>query len=48
MEGGMVLRVAAEEWVPHIAVVDLGGGNFNIRGPMANLLDALATALNFR
>ncbi|XP_063840377.1 glutamate receptor ionotropic, kainate glr-3-like [Scylla paramamosain] len=44
---GAVLRVAAEEWVPHIAVVDLGGGNFTIRGPMANLLHALAQALNF-
>lgn len=43
-----MLRVAAEEWVPHIAVVDLGDGNFNIRGPMANLLHALAAALNFR
>ncbi|XP_045118675.1 probable glutamate receptor isoform X2 [Portunus trituberculatus] len=47
LAGGAVLRVAAEEWVPHIAIVDLGGGNFTIRGPMANLLHALAQALNF-
>lgn len=46
--GGSVLRVAAEEWVPHIAIVDLGDGKFTIRGPMANLLRALAHALNFR
>ena len=48
LTGGSVLRVAAEEWVPHIAVMDLGDGNFTIRGPMAKLLDALAHALNFR
>ncbi|XP_071530496.1 probable glutamate receptor [Panulirus ornatus] len=42
------VRVAAEEWVPHIAVSQDASGNITIRGPMANLLQALAKALNFR
>ncbi|KAG7176580.1 Glutamate receptor-like 46 [Homarus americanus] len=44
----VILRVAAEEWVPHIAVTEDNHGNITIRGPMANLLHALASALNFR
>lgn len=44
----MTVRVAAEEWVPHIAVSQDSQGNITIRGPMANLLTLLARALNFR
>ncbi|ROT82197.1 olfactory ionotropic receptor IR7 [Penaeus vannamei] len=44
---GRTLRVAAEEWVPHIAVREDRGGNISISGPMANLLHALSSALGF-
>ncbi|KAK4312415.1 hypothetical protein Pmani_016169 [Petrolisthes manimaculis] len=44
----MTVRVAAEEWVPHIGVSQDTHGNITIRGPMANLLTLLAKALNFR
>lgn len=43
-----VVRVAVEEWVPHVAVTRDDHGNITIRGPMANLLMALSQALNFR
>ncbi|KAK3853995.1 hypothetical protein Pcinc_039494 [Petrolisthes cinctipes] len=42
------VRVAAEEWVPHIGVSQDIHGNITIRGPMANLLTLLAKAINFR
>ncbi|XP_071533139.1 probable glutamate receptor isoform X2 [Panulirus ornatus] len=41
------LRVAVEEWVPHVKVREGKGGHLSIQGPMANLLQALAVALNF-
>lgn len=43
-----VVRVAVEEWVPHVGVTQDTEGNIAISGPMANLLQALAQALNFR
>uniref|UniRef100_A0A6A7GA25 Glutamate receptor n=2 Tax=Hirondellea gigas TaxID=1518452 RepID=A0A6A7GA25_9CRUS len=43
------LIVAAEEWVPHIAVrEDPETGEVFISGPMANLLDTLAASINFK
>ncbi|KAA0188335.1 Ionotropic receptor 138 [Hyalella azteca] len=42
------LTVAAEEWVPHIAVREDPVNGIVISGPMANLLDALARAMNFK
>ncbi|XP_045615622.1 glutamate receptor ionotropic, delta-1-like [Procambarus clarkii] len=44
----VILRVAAEEWVPHIRVMEDPPGNVTISGPMANLLQTLADALHFR
>ncbi|KAK3878143.1 hypothetical protein Pcinc_017204 [Petrolisthes cinctipes] len=43
----VTLRVAVEEWVPHVRVTERRDGTLNIQGPMAKLLDALATYLNF-
>ncbi|XP_064111241.1 probable glutamate receptor [Macrobrachium nipponense] len=44
----LIIRVAAEEWVPHIAVTEDANGKITISGPMANLLNALAKSLNFQ
>ncbi|XP_045110455.1 glutamate receptor U1-like isoform X3 [Portunus trituberculatus] len=41
------LRVAVEEWEPHVKVREASDGTITISGPMANLLNALADTLNF-
>ncbi|XP_047468311.1 glutamate receptor U1-like [Penaeus chinensis] len=41
------LRVAVEQWIPHVEVTAYLDGSFRIRGPLANLLDLLASTLNF-
>ncbi|XP_063872913.1 glutamate receptor U1-like [Scylla paramamosain] len=41
------LRVAVEEWEPHVKVMTASDGTITISGPMANLLKALAETLNF-
>ncbi|CAL4123131.1 unnamed protein product, partial [Meganyctiphanes norvegica] len=41
------LRVAVEEWSPHILVTEVDG-NITIKGPMANLLFSLTKAINFK
>ncbi|XP_053634134.1 glutamate receptor-like isoform X2 [Cherax quadricarinatus] len=48
LEEAVTLRVAVEEWVPHIGVREESPGNVIISGPMANLLQSLAHTLNFR
>lgn len=42
------MRVAVEEWEPHVRVVTAPDGSITISGPMADLLNTLAQALNFR
>lgn len=42
------LRVAVEEWIPHVKVDSTEDGQIVIQGPMANLLNSLAKALNFK
>lgn len=44
---GASLTVAAEEYIPHVEVVENPGPPFSFKGPMANLLDILAKSMNF-
>ncbi|XP_069982157.1 probable glutamate receptor [Penaeus vannamei] len=44
---GASLTVAAEEYIPHVEVVESPGPPFSFIGPMANLLDILAKSMNF-
>nr|XP_027221743.1 glutamate receptor 3.4-like [Penaeus vannamei] len=44
---GASLTVAAEEYIPHVEVVESPGPPFSFKGPMANLLDILAKSMNF-
>ncbi|KAL7640260.1 UNVERIFIED_CONTAM: hypothetical protein RMT77_009674 [Armadillidium vulgare] len=44
----MVLRVAVEEWIPHVKLNVTPDGKVQIFGPLANLLEALATSLQFQ
>ncbi|XP_064100968.1 glutamate receptor U1-like [Macrobrachium nipponense] len=43
----VTLRVAADEWQPHIKVTEDKNGNIQLFGPMAELLESLSYALNF-
>ncbi|XP_063584651.1 probable glutamate receptor [Penaeus indicus] len=44
---GASLTVAAEQYFPHVEVVESPGSSFSFRGPMAKLLDILAKSMNF-
>lgn len=44
---GASLVVAAEEYIPHVEVVESQGESVSFKGPMASLLSILATSMNF-